>query len=91
MLSVDGSLVQMVLEGPAVRITSTVKTHGQTGVEMEALNAVMGSALCIYDMCKALSHDIAITDIRLLHKAGGKSDFGQSATTLDTSSSSELS
>ncbi len=57
-------------------ITSTVKCKGETGVEMEALNAVSVAALTIYDMCKALQKDMEITNIHLLKKTGGKSgDF----------------
>lgn len=52
-----------------------VKTIGQTGVEMEALHGVSVAGLTIYDMCKALSHDITISSIRLDHKKGGKNDF----------------
>ena len=57
----------------AVVITATARCTGQTGVEMEALTAVSLAALTIYDMCKAVQKDMAISDIRLLHKAGGKS------------------
>jgi cyclic pyranopterin phosphate synthase len=65
-LEVDASL-------PGVRITATVKTAGQTGVEMEALTAVSIAALTIYDMVKASDKAMQITDIRLLLKDGGKS------------------
>ena len=58
---------------PGVRITATVKTGGQTGVEMEALTAVSTAALTIYDMVKAVQKDMEITDIRLTFKDGGKS------------------
>lgn len=53
-------------------ITCTVATVGKTGVEMEALTGASIAALTIYDMCKALSHDIRIVEIRLLEKKGGK-------------------
>lgn len=56
-------------------ITCTVKTNSQTGVEMEALNGVSVAALTIYDMCKAISHDIQISNIQLNEKSGGKNDF----------------
>ncbi|XP_061649808.1 molybdenum cofactor biosynthesis protein 1 isoform X3 [Phyllopteryx taeniolatus] len=59
----------------AVVITATCRTTGRTGVEMEALTAVSTAALTVYDMCKAVSHDIIITDIKLLSKTGGKKDF----------------
>ena len=58
---------------PGVRISATVKTGGQTGVEMEALTAVSTAALTIYDMVKAVQKDMQITDIRLTFKDGGKS------------------
>ena len=57
----------------AVDITATCKLKGQTGVEMEALTAVAVAALTVYDMCKAVDRAMRITDIRLVHKAGGKS------------------
>jgi cyclic pyranopterin monophosphate synthase len=57
----------------AVDITATVKITGRTGVEMEALTAVSVAALTIYDMVKAVDRGLRIENIRLLHKAGGKS------------------
>ena len=57
----------------AVDITATCKLKGQTGVEMEALTAVAVAALTVYDMCKAVDRGMKITDVRLAHKAGGKS------------------
>lgn len=57
-------------------IESTVKTKGQTGVEMEALTAVSAAALTVYDMCKAVEKTMQIKDTRLVSKTGGKSgDF----------------
>ena len=57
----------------AVEITATVRTAGQTGVEMEALTAASVAALTIYDMCKSVDRGMHIEAIRLTHKAGGKS------------------
>jgi len=57
----------------AVDIEATCKLKGKTGVEMEALTAVSVAALTVYDMCKAVDRGMRITDIRLTHKAGGKS------------------
>jgi cyclic pyranopterin phosphate synthase len=54
-------------------IRCLVKTFGKTGVEMEALVGVSNAALCIYDMLKAVSHEIIISDISLVSKEGGKS------------------
>lgn len=56
-----------------VSIRTCVSCTHKTGVEMEALSAASCAALCIYDMCKALSHDIIISEVRLEHKSGGKS------------------
>jgi cyclic pyranopterin phosphate synthase len=56
-----------------VAIESRVKTTGRTGAEMEALAAVSVAALTIYDMCKAVDKSMAIGDIRLVFKAGGRS------------------
>lgn len=56
-----------------VRVTATVKTAGQTGVEMEALTAVQIALLTVYDMCKAVDKGMTMQDIRLLQKSGGKS------------------
>ena len=55
----------------SVDISATCKVDGKTGVEMEALTAVTAAALTIYDMCKAVDRSIQLTDIRLVHKAGG--------------------
>lgn len=51
------------------------RVHHRTGVEMEALTGASVAALTIYDMCKALSHDIAIVETRLIAKSGGKEDY----------------
>ena len=58
---------------PGVRIEATVKTTGQTGVEMEALTAVQIGLLTIYDMCKAADRGMVMDGIRVLEKHGGKS------------------
>ena len=59
----------------AVVVTASCRTTGRTGVEMEALTAAAVAALTLYDMCKAVSHDIVITEVQLVHKTGGKRDF----------------
>jgi cyclic pyranopterin monophosphate synthase len=56
-------------------ITCKVTTESRTGVEMEALVGSSVAALCIYDMCKAMSHDIVILETKLIQKTGGKHDF----------------
>jgi len=57
----------------SIMITATVKTTGQTGVEMEALTAASVAALTIYDMCKAIDHRMVIENVRLVGKSGGRS------------------
>jgi cyclic pyranopterin phosphate synthase len=61
--------------GGEIRVRCRVSVHHRTGVEMEALTGASVAALTIYDMCKALSHDIEITGIRLLEKSGGKRNY----------------
>jgi cyclic pyranopterin phosphate synthase len=62
----------------AVEIAATVRTTGQTGVEMEALTAASVAALTVYDMCKAVDRGMRIDGLRVVHKAGGKSgEFAQ--------------
>lgn len=58
-----------------LKVLCTVKTHHVTGVEMEALTGASVAALTIYDMCKALSHDIRIESLQLIEKTGGKHAF----------------
>ena len=60
-------------EKSAIYCTATVETVGQTGVEMEALTAVQVALLTIYDMCKAVDRGMAMNDVKLLEKHGGKS------------------
>jgi len=67
--------VKIRVENLSIIIDSTVTITAKTGVEMEALTAVSVAALTIYDMCKALSHDIRIESIMLMEKTGGKQDF----------------
>jgi len=70
-VSVDITLAETGLD-----ITAECRVSGQTGVEMEALTAVSVAALTVYDMCKAVDRGMVISDIRLMHKSGGKSgDF----------------
>lgn len=72
--------VQVSIEAKDERaiIRTMAKVTGKTGVEMEALTAASVAALTIYDMCKALSHDMVIEHIQLTEKTGGKSDFHRS-------------
>jgi cyclic pyranopterin phosphate synthase len=57
-------------------VRCTVSVHHRTGVEMEALTGASIAALTVYDMCKALSHEIVVAELRLVEKRGGKRDLG---------------
>ena len=72
-LAINFASVDFRIEERHVEIEATVKTFGRTGVEMEALTACSVTALTIYDMCKAMDKSIAIEEIKLLEKTGGKS------------------
>ncbi len=75
-LGLENCTVEIEDQGPAgIRIRCRVSIHHRTGVEMEALTGVSVAALTIYDMCKALSHNIEIRRVRLVEKTGGKRDF----------------
>lgn len=67
--------IDIKMEEMTAVVTCTAKTNGQTGVEMEALTGASVASLTIYDMCKAFSHNIIISETRLLEKTGGKSDL----------------
>lgn len=69
-VSVDFELDE---ENFSIRVTALAKTHGKTGVEMEAITAVAMATVTIYDMCKAVTKDMVISDIRLNYKSGGHS------------------
>lgn len=62
-------------EDNEVEIICTATITAKTGIEMEALTGASVAALTIYDMCKAMSHDIVIKETKLIEKTGGKSDF----------------
>jgi cyclic pyranopterin monophosphate synthase len=66
-------------ENQCVVITCTASVYAKTGVEMEALTGASIAALTVYDMCKALSHDIVIREIKLISKTGGKRDFNRTS------------
>ncbi len=74
-LAISKASVELTLEPdlPGVAIEATVKTTGQTGVEMEALTAVSTAALTVYDMAKAVDKEMRIGGIRVVLKDGGKS------------------
>jgi cyclic pyranopterin monophosphate synthase len=75
-LGIEKCSVLIEMEGDEAVVHCTVSVHHKTGVEMEALTGASVAALTIYDMCKALSHDIVIAETRLVEKRGGKSDVG---------------
>jgi len=69
--------VQLHVVEDGIYIQSEVKCSGQTGVEMEALTGVSVAALTVYDMVKAMSFEIEISNIQLVKKSGGKSDYNR--------------
>jgi cyclic pyranopterin phosphate synthase len=75
-LGIENCKIAIDMEGDDAVVRCTVSVHHKTGVEMEALTGASVAALTIYDMCKALSHDIVIAETRLVEKRGGKSDIG---------------
>ena len=74
-LGLEDCQVSISANGLKIFIDTTCIISGKTGVEMEALTAASVAALTVYDMCKALSHDITIEQVRLIEKTGGKSTF----------------
>lgn len=75
-LPLDNCQVHIHLnEHQMVVIECRVTCHHKTGVEMEALTGASVAALTLYDMCKSFSHHIVISEIKLLEKTGGKSDY----------------
>ena len=74
-LGLDNCKIVIAVDADQAVIDCTCRVHHKTGVEMEALTGASVAALTIYDMCKALSHDIVIGETRLISKTGGKQDF----------------
>ncbi|MFN8429562.1 MAG: cyclic pyranopterin monophosphate synthase MoaC [Spirosomataceae bacterium] len=75
-IGMDNCQISIKVSGKnTVEILCEASVHGKTGIEMEALTGASIAALTIYDMCKALSHDIVIKETRLIKKIGGKMDF----------------
>jgi cyclic pyranopterin phosphate synthase len=78
-LGLDNCTIDIQLnEQQEVVINCTASISAKTGIEMEALVGASLAALTVYDMCKALSHDIVIRETRLIEKTGGKNDFKRS-------------
>jgi cyclic pyranopterin monophosphate synthase len=74
-LMIENCQISIDLDGDTAVIRCVVSVHHKTGVEMEALTGASIAALTVYDMCKALSHDIIIGETRLLSKKGGKHSY----------------
>jgi cyclic pyranopterin phosphate synthase len=72
-IAIGGIDVMLARHDGGIEITVTVKTNERTGVEMEALTAVMAGALTIYDMVKGTERGVSVEDVRLLKKTGGRS------------------
>jgi cyclic pyranopterin monophosphate synthase len=74
-LALENCRIELTAMSGEIRIVCRVSVHHKTGVEMEALTGAAVAALTVYDMCKALSHDIEIGALRLIQKTGGKRDY----------------
>jgi cyclic pyranopterin monophosphate synthase len=74
-LGLDSCKLTIAVDGDTAVIDCRCKVTHKTGVEMEALTGASVAALTIYDMLKALSHDIVISETKLMAKSGGKRDF----------------
>ena len=74
-IGLDDCQVKIQVLNKKIIINTLTTIQAKTGVEMEAMTAASVAALTVYDMCKALSHDIRIQEIRLMEKTGGKKDF----------------
>src|SRR5664279_3607748 len=74
-LGLDNCKIEIHMNGHELVIDCTATITSKTGVEMEALVGASIAALTVYDMCKALSHDIVIKEIKLMEKTGGKNEY----------------
>lgn len=74
-IGLEDCQVTIVSRKEKVIINTSATVVSKTGVEMEALTAATVAALTVYDMCKALSHDIVIEEVKLMEKSGGKKDY----------------
>ena len=75
-LGLEKCRIEITADGNDVVIRCEVGVHHRTGVEMEALTGASVAALTVYDMCKALSHEIRIVEVRLVRKSGGRRNVG---------------
>lgn len=78
-LPLEGCTLRFEEHAPELHIFCEARITAKTGVEMEALTGASVAALTVYDMCKALSHDISISETCLISKTGGKNDFHREA------------
>jgi cyclic pyranopterin phosphate synthase len=79
-LGLDNCKINMYINDKQfIVIECTATVMAKTGVEMEALVGASIAALTVYDMCKALSHDIVVREIKLISKTGGKRDFNRAS------------
>jgi len=76
-LGLENCKITIEVAGQQAIIDCHCKVHHKTGVEMEALTGATIATLTVYDMCKAMSHDIVIGETRLMSKTGGKRDFAR--------------
>ena len=76
-LGLENCKISIAIDEQHAVIECRCKVHHKTGVEMEALTGATVAALAVYDMCKAISHDIVIGETRLISKTGGKRDFNR--------------
>lgn len=74
-VGMDDCKIEIETKGTQAIVICTAKVEAKTGIEMEAITGASVAAITIYDMCKAMSHDIEIVSTRLLEKTGGKKDF----------------
>ena len=74
-VGLDDCKIDIRVDGIDAVITCSAKVTAKTGIEMEAITGASVAAITIYDMCKAMSHEIEILSTRLLEKTGGKQDF----------------
>lgn len=74
-VGLDDCKIDIKIDGIDAVVTCSTKVTAKTGIEMEAITGASVAAITIYDMCKAMSHEIEILSTRLLEKTGGKKDF----------------
>jgi cyclic pyranopterin phosphate synthase len=72
-IPIDSVSIELEATGHGIRALASVRTHGRTGVEMEAMTAVSVAALALYDMVKSVERSVSIETVRLLRKSGGRS------------------